>query len=140
MAGGSILIVDDDRSFVDAVAIYLEDHGFRVSTACTGMSGIAACRRHRVDLAIVDVHLPDMAGTLVAQALLERQRASRVLFISSDDSPETVGRCLTENGHVFMAKPLIPAELLLAVSRLCTQAIGAGGEIVSGRRLRSGAA
>jgi DNA-binding response OmpR family regulator len=124
MGGGRIIIVDDERSFVDAVAIFLEDHGFNVTKAYTAREGIKACRRHRIDLAVVDVHLPDLEGTEVARALRKWHPSAPVLFISSDDSPETVAKCLAANVHMFMVKPLMPKELLDTISHLCT--IGKG--------------
>jgi DNA-binding response OmpR family regulator len=119
MTDGRIMIVDDDRSFVDAVALYLEDHGFGVAKAYTGSEGIVTSRRQDIVLAVVDVHLPDVEGIDVVQALRCRHPSVPVLLISSDDSPETTAKCLAADASVFLAKPLIPKQLLDTIFRLC---------------------
>jgi DNA-binding NtrC family response regulator len=111
------MIVDDDRAFVEALAIYLEDHGYRVAKTYCGREGVVELMRQRFDLAIVDLHLPDMEGTEVAAELQRWQPSTQVLLISSDDSPETTRRCNAGNAHRFLLKPLGPDDLLETISR-----------------------
>lgn len=115
-----VVVVDDDRSFVDALAIYLEDHGFSVIKAHTARDGIRICRHEKIDLAVVDVHLPDLEGTELAGVLRQWQPSTPVLLVSSDDSPGTVAKCLADNTHTFMAKPLTPTDLLNRIFQMCS--------------------
>jgi two-component system response regulator GlrR len=114
-----VIIVDDDRSFVDAMAIFLEDHGFDVTKAYSALEAIRALSRRRVDVAIIDVHLPDQEGTNVAHLLRQSQPFTPILLISSDDSDDTLAKCLKVQASAFMAKPLMPREILESVSRAC---------------------
>ena len=122
MSGARVLIVDDDRSFVDAVAIYLEDHGFRVSKAYCGKEGLREARRRQFDLALLDLHLPDMEGTEVALDLRNREPSVAILMVSSDDSSEAISRCAQGDAQMFMAKPLMPKQLLETICRMCERA------------------
>ncbi len=116
--GGRILVVDDDRAFVEAVAIYLQDHGFEVLKTYTGREAVSACMRRIVDVAVVvDVHLPDIEGVEVVTQLQRWQPSVSAVLISSDDSTETTRRCRSSPAATFMAKPLIPAQLLETISR-----------------------
>jgi len=120
-----IIIVDDDRSFVDAAAIFLEDHGYRVTKAYTARDGISALMRQHIDLAVVDVNLPDQEGTSVANAVRQWQPSVPIVLISSDDSTENTRRCQAEaDGHLFLAKPLIPKNLLDTISRALGERAG----------------
>jgi CheY-like chemotaxis protein len=57
-----ILVVDDDRHVGQAIRVWLQHHGFRVSTADGGPSGLAALDSGPFDLMIVDVFMPQMRG------------------------------------------------------------------------------
>lgn len=118
-----VVVVDDDRSFVDALAIYLEDHGFSVIKAHTARDGIRICRHQKIDLAVVDVHLPDLEGPELAGVLRQWQPSTPVLLVSSDDSPGTVTKCLADNTHTFMAKPLTPTDLLSRIFQMCSSVV-----------------
>ncbi|HVP12651.1 MAG TPA: response regulator [Phycisphaerae bacterium] len=116
MAGATIVIVDDDRSFVEAVAIFLEDHGYHVLQAFNGHGGLALLQNGTAQLAIIDVHLPDVSGFELARTVRERPRPIPTILISSDDSPETVARCLAAGARTFLGKPLDPQALLDAMA------------------------
>ncbi|HOA73772.1 MAG TPA: response regulator [Phycisphaerae bacterium] len=121
---GRVMIVDDDRSFVEALAIFLEDNGFQVVTAFTGRECIDTLQWEKLDLAVVDFHLPDTKGIEVVNRLLQWQPSVPVLLISSDDSPETAAHGLAPNVRTSMLKPVIPKQLLDTISRLCRNASG----------------
>jgi CheY-like chemotaxis protein len=69
-----ILIVDDEEDVRELYTAVLEPR-FKVSTAANGKEALELLRRHRVDLAIVDVHMPIMNGTDLIRAI----RADSVL-------------------------------------------------------------
>jgi DNA-binding response OmpR family regulator len=57
-----ILVVDDDAHVGQAIGLWLRYHGFRVSTAGSGASGLAALDDATSDMMIVDVFMPGMRG------------------------------------------------------------------------------
>ena len=57
-----ILIIDDDASLGDAMAETLRDSGYRVLCAENSEAGLTAARKHRPDLILCDVVLPDAQG------------------------------------------------------------------------------
>ncbi len=122
----SILIVDDDRSFVEALAIYLEDHGYRVVKAHNGRDGIFAAVNHRFDLALIDVHLPDFTGTAVAGEIKQWYPNLLTVLMSSDDSPEVARQCRAACAHAFLAKPVAPCELLATIADAVRAQAGEG--------------
>lgn len=117
MATSTVLIVDDDCSFVEALATFLEDNGYRPLRAVKGSDGRRLIRQSEVDLAIIDVHMPDLDGV---DLLMEARRLATpvpVIMISSDDGSETVDRCRGSGAALFMAKPIAPDALLEAIRR-----------------------
>ena len=57
-----ILVVDDDPHVGRAIRVWLQHHGFRVSTADGGPSGLAALDSGTFDLMIIDIFMPHMRG------------------------------------------------------------------------------
>jgi len=62
MSAARILIVDDELSLRRLIRLYLTKAGFTVAEASTGPEALAVLRRGEVDLAIVDVMLPEVDG------------------------------------------------------------------------------
>ena len=117
MATNTVLIVDDDCSFVEALATFLEDNGYRPLRAFSGSAGRELMDRGGADLAIIDVHMPDLDGVELLVAASRLTRPVPVIMISSDDGSETVSRCRGNGAALFMAKPIAPDELLEAIPR-----------------------
>ncbi|MGD0828907.1 MAG: response regulator, partial [Desulfobaccales bacterium] len=64
-----ILVVDDDTPTREALATGLKKLGHEIHAAASGVAALDEVRRHQVDLAIIDLKLPDMTGTELFGAL-----------------------------------------------------------------------
>ena len=121
MAGRTVIIVDDDRSFVNAVALLFQQSDYRALKAYGGHEGLELVRRDHADVAIIDVNMPDMDGVELAREIAELPKPIPTILISSDDSTQTADRCRSVGTGVFLAKPLDPEVLLETVSRVLAQ-------------------
>jgi two-component system response regulator MtrA len=116
MSRPTVVIIDDDRSFVEAVSIFLERRGYHVVGAFNGKEGLARLRRNGIDLGIIDVHLPDISGIDLAKQIRGAGAAPPVILISGDHSPEVSQACRDAGARRFLPKPIGPTELLNAIS------------------------
>jgi two-component system alkaline phosphatase synthesis response regulator PhoP len=57
-----VLMVDDDRDFCEATALFLESKGYQVTLAYDGKEGLQKIRGQKPDLVILDVMMPEMNG------------------------------------------------------------------------------
>ncbi|GAB4361610.1 MAG: hypothetical protein Fur0042_31130 [Cyanophyceae cyanobacterium] len=118
----TIAVVDDVPQNIDLVRRALrrkEIHGksLRLLTATTGREAIACIHEQPVDLAILDVMLPDLNGFEVYQALQEQTREGdmAVIFMTAlDDLPSKL-RGLESGAVDYIVKPFHPKELLARV-------------------------
>jgi CheY-like chemotaxis protein len=117
MRKGTLVIVDDDRSFIEAVSIFLEDQGYRTIPAFCGQEGLARLQANHIDLGIIDVHLPDISGIEVAKRLRTACRDVPLILISGDDCPKVQEQCRVAGARLFLPKPLVPEELLDTISQ-----------------------
>src|SRR5580704_9233327 len=114
-----ILVVDDDLHVGQAISVWLKQHGFRVSTADGGRSGLAALDNATFDLMIVDVFMPHMTGFEAIRLFHERAPTVPLIAISGyafaewDTSASELLRLATRLGATrCLRKPFKPATLL----------------------------
>ena len=98
MAAG-ILVVDDEPEIADLVTVYLRGEGFRVYPCGTGTEALEILRREEIDLAVLDVMLPDISGmTLCAEIRRTHQFPILMLTAKSEGTDKitglTVGRMI----------------------------------------------
>jgi CheY-like chemotaxis protein len=109
---GSILVADDNRGFAELVAATLEEAGYEVVTASTGLAAVACVERGGVDMAILDVLMPGISGDAVADRLRQVDATLPVLLMTGADGNFAAG-----TGLPVLRKPF-PQEQLLEAVRL----------------------
>ncbi len=111
----TVLIIDDERIFCETACEYLERDGLEVFSASTGAEGLALCSRSRMDVVLLDQKLPDAEGHSLAQAILDRNDQTKIIFITAYPSFENAVRAVRTGAHDYLSKPVDPQEMKLAV-------------------------
>jgi two-component system cell cycle sensor histidine kinase/response regulator CckA len=116
-----LLLVEDDPSVRQLASIVLENQGYRVLRASSGLDGIRVARELKgpaIDLVISDVIMPRMGGREMADLIRAAYPKVKVLFTSGypDDTADGVGP--QTPGVAFLAKPYTPAQLARRVRTL----------------------
>ena len=110
----NILVVDDEPEIADLVSVYLRGEGFQVFTCGTGTEALEVVGREKLDLAVLDVMLPDISGmTLCAEIRRSRQFPILMLTAKTEDTDKITG--LTVGADDYMTKPFSPLELVARV-------------------------
>ena len=114
----SILIVDDNRSWVDSLALVLRDAGHTVYTAYGGRRAVEIAEELRPDVVILDIEMPEVSGYEAARQLrrkLTRHRPTLIaLTVWSDDMDKALAREAGFDHH--LAKPMAFEDLLRIVA------------------------
>ena len=109
-----ILVVDDEPEIADLVEVYLQSEGFTVHTCGTGTEALELVKRQPLDLAILDVMLPDISGfTLCGEIRKEHHFPVLMLTAKAEDTDKITG--LTIGADDYMTKPFNPLELVARV-------------------------
>ena len=110
----NILVVDDEPEIADLVEVYLKSEGFTVFTCGTAAEALTCVRDNRLDLAILDVMLPDMSGfTLCGEIRREHRFPVLMLTAKVGDMDKIMG--LTIGADDYITKPFDPLELVARV-------------------------
>lgn len=109
-----ILVVDDETAIADLVEVCLKNEGFAVHKCNNAADALVCVRRQRLDLAILDVMLPDISGlTLCGEIRKEHHFPVLMLTAKADDMDKITG--LTIGADDYMTKPFNPLELMARV-------------------------
>ena len=136
----TILVVDDDREIVKAIAILLEREGYRVLRAYDGMEALDLAAGREVRLILMDVMMPRLDGLSALMRLRERRNLPILILSAKSESTDKI-LGLSMGADDYIAKPYDPQELLARVKSHLRRYTRLGdihasevqGEIVNGR-------
>ena len=116
--GAEILVVDDETAIADLLEVYLKNEGYTVHKFYNGWDALQCVRQQRLDLAILDVMLPDLDGFTLCQRIREAGHLFPILMLTArvEDMDKIMG--LTLGADDYITKPFNPLEL---VARVKTQ-------------------
>lgn len=118
LAGAHTILVVDDVGVVRKVAFrLLSDAGYRVFEAASAAEAleVLATARQPIDLAVVDVVMPDVSGADLVRLIHEEWPGVRILFMSAHPAEILVREGLDHPGVFFLAKPFTRTELMQKV-------------------------
>jgi len=123
----TILVVDDEPDAVDFVTEVLEGEGYKVISAPDGSKGLAAMRKEKPDLVVLDVQMPEMDGFEVFQEMKKDENLKSVPVIMLTGIKDKVGigfsademkSYMGERPNAYIEKPIDPAKLRQAVKEV----------------------
>ena len=117
-----ILIVDDERDFVELVQFRLAGLGCEFIVANDGVQALSQARQFKPDLILLDILLPDLDGLSVCE-ILRRQPSTKkipIIFMSALSS-EVTKRTVAMQAEDFFTKPLDLARLERRITDLLHQ-------------------
>ena len=116
----TILLVDDETSFLEPARLALEDSGFNVISANKAEEALRLSEKHQgdIDLLLVDVVMPGLSGPELADKLTAARPNVKVLFISGYGP--AAGVALKRRGirGAYLAKPFSTRKLLRRVRKV----------------------
>jgi DNA-binding response OmpR family regulator len=117
-----VIIVDDNRGTTDALSMLVRKAGFEASAYLSGQDALDALDGSpdgTPSAAVIDIHLPDINGLVLAQKLRERfGPTTPIIVVSGDTSMETL-RSLSKIGATyFFPKPMNSAALVDQLKKL----------------------
>ena len=113
-----MLVIDDDSTVADVVAVYLERAGMETLRARDGAEGLELAVAERPDVVLLDLMLPEMDGLEVCRRLRLRQPGSAVIMVTARGEEQDRVLGLEIGADDYVTKPFSPRELVLRVQAL----------------------
>ena len=113
----NILVVDDEKEIADLIEVYLKNDGYTVYKFYNGMEALKCIEETDLDLAVLDVMLPDIDGFRICQKIREKFYYPVIMLTAKvEDGDKIMG--LTIGADDYITKPFNPLEV---VARVKTQ-------------------
>jgi CheY-like chemotaxis protein len=119
-----VLHIEDNLANLELVEQVLTRSGFvELLAAMSGSLGIELAREHRPHLILLDLHLPDMSGTDLLDALRADPRTAEipVVVVTADATPSQIQRLRDSGVAAYLTKPIDIRELLRVVETMSSR-------------------
>ncbi|MCX6075191.1 MAG: response regulator [Campylobacterales bacterium] len=113
----NILIVDDEKFNIELAAAYLSEDGYNLSFATNAVSAIAGVYRHKIDLILLDINMPEKDGFEVCEILKSDSRTKDIpiIFLTAQTDINYISRAFEVGGIDYINKPFNGIELKIRV-------------------------
>lgn len=129
----TILIVDDEANFKDALAFLLKMEGYKTITAPSGRSALKLLKERRVDVVISDIRMPDGDGIELLAKIKENHATAPILILMTGYSALSVEDAYNRGAEAFFSKPIDTKAMIAVIKRLLsppeTQWTSAGSDV-----------
>jgi two-component system, OmpR family, response regulator RegX3 len=116
-----LLLVEDEKSIAEGLAITLEAEGFQVAWVKDGLDAIPSWERVRPDLVVLDLMLPGMSGTEICRAIRSRSDVPIIMLTARDAEVDRVVG-LELGADDYITKPFSTRELVARIKAVLRRA------------------
>lgn len=109
-----ILVVDDEREISDLIEVYLQNENYEVLKFYSAKEALSCIETTELDLAILDVMLPDISGFALCQRIRLRHTYPVIMLTAKDGELDKITG-LTLGADDYVTKPFRPLELVARV-------------------------
>ncbi|MDR1709756.1 MAG: response regulator, partial [Candidatus Accumulibacter sp.] len=134
LRGRSILLVEDNPDNREVVRGLLEMAGARVAAAGDGAEGVRALETGAFDLALMDIHMPNMDGIEAAARIRANPRFARlpIVALTANALAGELERCIAAGMDACVTKPIEPERLFATLARCLPEAAALGERPANG--------
>lgn len=113
----SIVIIEDDPSYISMMDVILQMEGFDVRSASDGQSGLGLLRERRPDLILCDIMMPGVDGHSILDTLKGDDTLADIpfIFVTAMGERTDVRRGMSAGADDYLPKPFSADELLAAI-------------------------
>lgn len=109
-----ILVVEDEHDIADLIEVYLKNENYTVYKYCSAREALACIANTELDLAILDIMLPDITGFELCRKIREQYTFPVIMLTAKDEETDKItGLALGADDYV--TKPFRPLELIARV-------------------------
>lgn len=110
----NVLVVDDEKEIADLVELYLKNEGYQVFKFYNGTDALHCAFHENIDLAILDIMLPDIDGLVICQKMQEAYTFPIIMLTAKETEIDKITG-LTIGADDYVTKPFRPLELMARV-------------------------
>lgn len=106
-----VLIVDDERDFVEMFSLRLKESGEKVFTAYSGQECLARLEKENIDVVVLDIKMPGMDGIETLKEIKKRFPIVEVILLTGHGTIETAVAGMKMGAYDYLLKPADAGEM-----------------------------
>ena len=126
-----ILVADDDGTTRLAIGGMLKKAGYAVTAVTNGTDALSQIQQADFALAFLDIWMPELTGLEVLARARASEAPTKIIIMTSDDTPETLLRAIREQAYEYLSKPFPPKEAVELAKRALGENASAPIEVIS---------
>jgi FixJ family two-component response regulator len=111
----TVYLLDDDASILKSTGRLLDSVGWKVEAFTDPIAFLEQAAKHRPDVAVIDILMPDMNGLEVQTRLRHVSPSTRVIVLTAKDDPSVRRTAMNAGASAFFIKGVDSAEFLAGV-------------------------
>jgi DNA-binding NtrC family response regulator len=115
-----VLTIEDDANIRKTLVDILNCKGYETIVAGSGTDGLALISENPVEIALLDLWLPDGSGTVILKKIKESHPSTQVIILTADVNLETAVECMRYGACDYLTKPVDCNRLFAALERAIT--------------------
>ncbi len=112
-----VLVVDDEKDFVEMFSLRLEENGEKVFTAYSGKEALSALEKQPIDIVILDIKMPGMDGIDTLREIKKKIPLVEVILLTGHGSTETAVEGMRLGAFDYLMKPADFKEIKTKMSK-----------------------
>jgi len=117
--GAKVLLVDDEKDFVEVLAERLQNRGFDVRQAFNGQDAINLLNQQDADVVILDVLMPGKDGVQTLSEIKQLRPLTEVIMLTGHGTIETAIQGMKFGAYDYLMKPTDTEDLVTKINRAC---------------------
>lgn len=110
----NVMVVDDEKEIADLVELYLKNEGYEVFKFYNGSEALLCSTKEKLDLAILDIMLPDIDGLSICQKIRENYDFPIIMLTAKETEIDKITGLMI-GADDYVTKPFRPLELMARV-------------------------
>lgn len=113
-----ILLVDDEKEYLDVIQLILESNNFKVKTANSGRDALKKMSKESYDLVITDLIMPEMTGLELLDQIKEHHSDTEVILFTGYGSVQNAVDAMKKGAFGYFIKSHDPDELIIEIKKV----------------------
>ncbi|AVQ45765.1 response regulator transcription factor [Clostridium botulinum] len=119
----TILVIDDEVKIIEVIKLYLENEGYTVIQATSGIEALNKQSEFNPDLLILDLMLPDISGENVCERIREESEVP-IIMLTAKSSEDSILNGYSIGSDDYITKPFSPKQLVAKVNAVLKRVKG----------------
>ena len=114
----NILWVDDEIEFLRPHILYLEQNGYKVSTASNGIDALMEFEEHPFDIIFLDQNMPGLSGIETMARMKEINSRIPIVLITKNESETVMKRAVSKDVADYLVKPVSITQVFACLHKI----------------------